>query len=132
MHSFLFNCIVNYFFNLIGFFYLSRTVTEKPHQGSVNKLLYCIESFIIVLKPFSEPSGPPVNISARNLSSTGILVQWGEVPDTDKNGIILSYTVNYNVTPEGNIQQSQVVAAVDVADVVVLLKNDYNHIGDTH
>ena len=25
-----------------------------------------------------------------------------------------------------------VVAAVDVADVVVLLKNDYNHIRDTH
>ena len=90
---------------------MSRTVTEKPHQGSVNKLLYCIESFIIVLKPFSEPSGPPVNISARNLSSTSILVQWGEVPDTDKNGIILSYTVNYSVTPEGNIQQSQVVNA---------------------
>ena len=90
---------------------MSRTVTEKPHQGSVNKLLYCIESFIIVLKPFSEPSGPPVNISACNLSSTSILVQWGEVPDTDKNGIILSYTVNYNVTPEGNIQQSQVVNA---------------------
>ena len=25
-----------------------------------------------------------------------------------------------------------VVAAVDVADLVVLLKNDYNHIRDTH
>ena len=33
------------------------------------------------------------------------------MPDTDKNGIILSYTVNYNVTLEGNIQQSQVVNA---------------------
>lgn len=35
-----------YFFKLISFFYLSRIVTEKPHQGSVNKLLflylYCI------------------------------------------------------------------------------------------
>ena len=39
------------------------------------------------------------------------MVQWGEVPDTDKNGIILSYTVNYKVTPEGNLQQSQVVNA---------------------
>ena len=90
---------------------MSRIVTEKPHQGSVNKLLYCIYSFIIVKKPFSEPSGPPVNVSARNLSSTSILVQWGEVPDTDKNGIILSYTVNYKVTPEGNLQKSQVVNA---------------------
>ena len=39
------------------------------------------------------------------------MVQWGEVPDTDKNGIILSYTINYKVTPEGNLQQSQVVNA---------------------
>ena len=68
-------------------------------------------SFIIFLKPFSGPSAPPVNVSARNLSSTSILVQWGEVPDTDKNGIILSYTVNYQATPEGNPQQKQVVNA---------------------
>ena len=90
---------------------MSRIVTEKPHQGSANKLLYCFDSFIIVLKPCSEPSGPPVKVSARNLSSTSILVQWGEVPDTDKNGIILSYTVNYKVTPEGNLLQSQEVNA---------------------
>ena len=31
-----------FFFNLISFFYLSRVVTEKPHKGSVNKLLCCI------------------------------------------------------------------------------------------
>ena len=68
-------------------------------------------SFIIFLKPFSGPSAPPVNVSARNLSSTSILVQWGEVPDTDKNAIILSYTVNYQATPEGNPQQKQVVNA---------------------
>ena len=68
-------------------------------------------SFIIFLKPFSGPSAPPVNVSARNLSSTSILVQWGEVPDTDKNGIILSYTVNYQATLEGNPQQKQVVNA---------------------
>ena len=56
------------------------------------------------------PSAPPVNISARSLSSTSILVQWYEVPDSDKNGIILSYTVNYKAS-EGNLQQSQVVNA---------------------
>ena len=33
------------------------------------------------------------------------------MPDTDKNGILLSYTVNYKVTPEGNPQQNQVVNA---------------------
>ena len=39
------------------------------------------------------------------------MVRWGEVPDTDKNGIILSYTVNYQATAEGNPQQNQVVNA---------------------
>ena len=33
------------------------------------------------------------------------------MPDTDKNGIILSYTVTYQATPEGNSQQNQVVNA---------------------
>ena len=33
------------------------------------------------------------------------------MPDTDKNGIILSYTVNYQATPEGNSQENQVVNA---------------------
>ena len=33
------------------------------------------------------------------------------MPDTDKNGIILSYTINYQATPEGNPQQNQVVNA---------------------
>ena len=68
-------------------------------------------SFVISLKPFSGPSAPPVFVSARNLSSTSILVQWGEVLDTHKNGIILSYTVNYQASPEGSLQQSQVVNA---------------------
>ena len=31
------------------------------------------------------------------------------MPDTDKNGIIQSYTVNYKATPEGNPQQNQAV-----------------------
>ena len=62
-------------------------------------------------KNFSEPSAAPINDRARNLSSTSILVQWGEVPDTYKNGIILSYTVNYKANPEGSLQRSQVVNA---------------------
>ena len=33
------------------------------------------------------------------------------MPDSDKNGIILSYTVNYQATPEGNPQKNQVVNA---------------------
>ena len=33
------------------------------------------------------------------------------MPHTDKKGIILSYTVNYKATPEGSLQQKQVVNA---------------------
>ena len=32
-------------------------------------------------------------------SSTSILVQWGDVPAADQNGIILSYTVTYKALP---------------------------------
>ena len=32
---------------LISFFFFSRIVTEKPHQGSVNKLLYCIVLYMM-------------------------------------------------------------------------------------
>ena len=74
-------------------------------------LPWCKWLFYYFLKTFSGPSAPVVNVSARSLSSTSIWVQWGEVPDTDKNGIILSYTVNYKANPEGNPQQNQVVNA---------------------
>lgn len=74
------------------------------------------------LKKFSEPNAAPINVRARNLSSTSILVQWGEVPDTDKNGIILSYTVNYQATPEGSLQQSQVVNASNSTREVTLTR----------
>ena len=40
-HSFLLIELLTTSLILISFFF-SRIVTEKPHQGSVNKLLYCI------------------------------------------------------------------------------------------
>ncbi|XP_022810552.1 protein sidekick-2-like isoform X4 [Stylophora pistillata] len=42
-------------------------------------------------KPFAAPS----NIRGRNTSSTSILVEWGEVPSADQNGVILTYTISY-------------------------------------
>ena len=43
-HSFLLIELLTTSLILISFFFFfySRIVTEKPHQGSVNKLLYCI------------------------------------------------------------------------------------------
>lgn len=39
------------------------------------------------------PSAPPSNITARNTSSTSILVEWSDVPKSDRNGIIIEYKV---------------------------------------
>ena len=41
-HSFLLIELLTTSLILISFFFFSRIVTEKPHQGSVNKLLHCI------------------------------------------------------------------------------------------
>ena len=85
--------------------FVPRSFSQRRFSGCLSDANY---SFI---KNFSEPSAAQINVRARNLSSTSILVQWGEVPDTYKNGIILSYTVNYKASPEGSLQRSQVVNA---------------------
>ena len=45
-HSFLLIELLTTSLILMSFF-LSRIVTEKPHQGSVNKLLYCIVLHVV-------------------------------------------------------------------------------------
>ena len=42
-----------------------------------------------------EPTDAPVNVRGQNTSSTSILVEWGEVPAADQNGIITSYTITH-------------------------------------
>ena len=41
------------------------------------------------------PASAPVDVRATNQSSTSILVTWGQVPAIDRNGIIISYDVEY-------------------------------------
>ena len=41
------------------------------------------------------PASPPVDVSVTNQSATTILVTWSEVPAIDRNGIIISYDVEY-------------------------------------
>ena len=45
-----------------------------------------------------------------NASSTSIFVSWGDVPFTDHNGVILSYTVTYRALPSGSSQTKNVTA----------------------
>ena len=42
---------------------------------------------------FSVPGAAPSNVTAKNTSSTSILVQWNEVPEDKRHGRIQEYTV---------------------------------------
>jgi len=53
---------------------------------------------------FAGPTAPPSYVQGENTSSTSILVQWGNVPVADQNGVILSYTVTYKALPDGSPQ----------------------------
>ena len=67
-------------------------------------------SHLCFLLYYSEPNASPSNVKGHNTSSTSILVQWGDVPPADQNGIILRYTVAYTALPDGS-QQTKVVDA---------------------
>ena len=59
---------------------------------------------------FLEPSAPPANITGNFNSSTSILVQWDEVPENDKNGIIKGYNVTYKDWRTG-VEKTHIVDA---------------------
>ena len=59
----------------------------------------------------TEPTDSPKNVRGHNTSSTSVFVQWNEIPSAgDRNGIILSYTVEYTALP-GESQQTKIVNA---------------------
>nr|XP_023670687.1 protein sidekick-1 isoform X1 [Paramormyrops kingsleyae]XP_023670688.1 protein sidekick-1 isoform X1 [Paramormyrops kingsleyae] len=57
----------------------------------------------------SVPSGAPDNVTAEAMSSTRILVNWGPVPDKEKNGYVLGYKVLYKEQDSGVEPQVLVV-----------------------
>ena len=60
-----------------------------------------------------------------NTSSTSIVVQWGELPAADQNGIIRSYTVTYKSLPRGSPQTEVVNAPTRQATLTGL--NEYTN-----
>ena len=67
--------------------------------------------FIFINLPyFLEPSAPPANVKGNNSSSKSILVEWDEVPENDKNGIIKGYNITYKDWRTG-VEKSQTVDA---------------------
>ena len=75
------------------------------------------------ISSFAEPNAYPSDIQGHNTSSTSILVQWGEVPAADQNGVILSYTVTYKALPDGS-PQTKVVSA-PTTEVTLTGLNEY-------
>uniref|UniRef100_A0A8C8D0G2 Sidekick cell adhesion molecule 2a n=1 Tax=Oncorhynchus tshawytscha TaxID=74940 RepID=A0A8C8D0G2_ONCTS len=53
----------------------------------------------------SVPSCGPTNVSAFATTSSSILVRWGEVPQTDRNGLILGYKVVYKDRGSDSVPQ---------------------------
>ena len=68
----------------------------------------------------TEPNASPANVRGKNASSTNILVQWGDVPAADQNGIILTYTVAYTALPGGSEQTKEVDAPITQANLTRL------------
>ena len=69
------------------------------HTGCFNSLVF----FWV-----TEPNAPPANVTGHNTSSTSILVRWGDVPFSDKNGVIVSYTVTYRALSSDSSQSKNV------------------------
>ena len=84
-----------------------QKITGPSHVQSYVLTDYFI---FINLAYFLEPNAPPANITGNNSSSTSILVQWYEVPENDKNGIIKGYNVTYKDWRTG-VEKTQTVDA---------------------
>ena len=48
------------------------------------------------------PSAPPTNVSASEVTSSSIAIQWGPVDCIDCNGDIIGYSVRYKVQGSGS------------------------------
>ena len=74
---------------------------------------------------FTEPNAPPTGLQGHFTSSTGIYVQWGNVPAADQNGVILSYTVTYEALLDGSPETKVVDASSSAASLTGL--NEYTN-----
>ncbi|XP_036408661.1 protein sidekick-2-like [Megalops cyprinoides] len=88
----------------------------------------------------SVPSCGPTNISAFATTSSSILVRWAEVPENDRNGLILGYKVVYKErdldsplqfwTVEGNSSQSGQLTGLGKYVLYQIQVLAYTRIGD--
>ena len=105
---------------------IQNATPKKQRESSfcIRKLPLFISRFLFSFC-YKEPNAPPENVRGRNTSSTSILVQWDDVPKLDRNGIILSYTVSYNMLPSGTPKTEVVNAPTKQATLTGL--NEYTN-----
>ena len=64
-------------------------------------------------------------MNGHNASSTSIFVSWEQVPFSDQNGVIVSYTVTYIALPSGSSQTKDVTASANQSTLTGL--NEYTN-----
>ena len=96
---------------------LPHLIASSFVQFSARKFFSCCFS--------TEPNAPPANVAGHNASSTSIFVSWGQVPVSDQNGVILSYTVTYMALPGGSSQTKDVTAPANQTTLTGL--NEYTN-----
>ena len=70
------------------------------------------EDFVLTyLFLFPAPAAAPQNPSSTTLNDTAILVQWEEVPDINRNGIITSYEVRIDPAQFQNVRYETVTGS---------------------
>ena len=70
---------------------------------------------------FTVPSEPPSYVKVCDVGSSTINLEWGQVNCSHRNGIILGYTVQYEVIGSGNIQYLNVSAIFTVGSINELM-----------
>ena len=58
---------------------------------------------------FSVPSGPPSNVSAITTAPTSVNISWNQLPNIDRNGVIITYEVQFSWNM-GNVQLDTIYA----------------------
>ena len=89
--------------------------------GLLQQLLCIFQCYFL-----TAPNAPPADISGYNTSSTSIFVDWGDVPQPDRNGIIRSYTVTYTELEPNGTTKTQFVLAPSTQTTLTGL-NEYTN-----
>lgn len=67
------------------------------------------------LPPPPVPSSGPTNVSALATTSSSMLVRWNEVPEADRNGLVLGYKVRGSLLPRPGTQSWRAPGAQNAA-----------------